>query len=974
MDCKNCKAYELVQKEQIEELNSTGYLLFHKKTRARIVLLENKDNNKVFNIGFRTPPKDSTGVAHIIEHTVLCGSEKFPVKDPFTELAKGSLNTFLNAMTYPDKTMYPVASCNDKDFQNLMNVYLDAVFFPNIYKEDKIFKQEGWHYELEDVDAPLTYNGVVYNEMKGVFSSPDEIFERAIQQSVLPHTAYGVESGGDPSEIPELTYEKYLDFHRKYYHPSNSYIYLYGDMDMEEKLNWLDKEYLSRFDYLEVDSEIETEPAFDKMQEKYCFYPATEDEDVEGKAFFSYNAVCGNSLDTKLYLAFQILNYVLVQGVGAPLKQGLTDAGIGNDISGSYDESIKQPIFSIVAKNVKMEQKNEFIAKVREILSRLVEEGLNERSLRAAINAQEFQFREADFGSYPKGLMYGLQLYDSWLYDDEKPFIHLKANETFAFLKEQVGTGYYENLIKTYLLDNTHVSFVSAEPKVGLSAQMEQEEKEKLREYRDTLSREQLEQLVKETKELRAYQEEETPQKLLTCIPVLEREDIGKQALAFKNEERKIGEMPVLFHNIFTNGINYVKLSFDVKDLLPYAPYLSLLAELIGFVDTDKHDKLELSNEVLLHAGNFATNLNLYYNKKQNGEYAARMEIVTKVLFSETGYVLSLLHEMMTESHLDDTKRIKEIISEARSARQISLQSAGHSTTAGRAEAYHSEAGVYNEQIKGVAYYEFLCDLEKNFEEKKDELVCILQKLCQEIFTRKRLLIDITSTEEGYQTLAEQGKPVLETLSAGQEKPELPENPYKNTIGYNEGFQTAGKVQYVARIGNFKDAGFAYKGTYHVLRTILNYGFLYNEVRIKGGAYGIMCNFARDGRCYMVSYRDPKLRETNEVYERVPEYLDNFEASERDMVKYIIGTISELDTPLPPRAEGNRSYQAYLTEVTSEEVQKSREEILETDVEKVRQTADMVRAVLSKPYLCVLGGEEKVKENCDMFDEIRVLN
>ena len=328
MNISNCKAYELVDTKEMPDLDSTGFLLRHKKTGAHIVLVENEDNNKVFSIGFRTPPKDSTGVAHIVEHTVLCGSREFPVKDPFVELVKGSLNTFLNALTYPDKTVYPVASCNDKDFQNLMHVYLDAVFYPNIYKEEKIFRQEGWHYELEDVDAPLTYNGVVFNEMKGVFSSPDELLERNIQHSLFPDTAYGVESGGDPTAIPDLSYEKYLEFHGKYYHPSNSYIYLYGDMDMEEKLNWIDEHYLSSFDGISVDSEIALQAPFHERKEEYGFYSVTEGEDVEGKAYFSYNTVCGDTMDCHLYRAFQVLSYVLVQSVGAPLKQALLDAGL----------------------------------------------------------------------------------------------------------------------------------------------------------------------------------------------------------------------------------------------------------------------------------------------------------------------------------------------------------------------------------------------------------------------------------------------------------------------------------------------------------------------------------------------------------------------------------------------------------------------------------------------------------------------
>lgn len=972
MNITNCTAYELRMKQELAELNSIGYLLEHKKTKAKIVVIENDDNNKVFTIGFRTPPKDSTGVAHIVEHTVLCGSKEFPVKDPFIELAKGSLNTFLNAMTYPDKTVYPVASCNDKDFQNLMHVYLDAVFYPNIYKEEKIFRQEGWHYEMESEDAPLKYNGVVYNEMKGVFSSPKQILARDIQQSLFPDNAYGVESGGDPEVIPELTYEDYLDFHRKYYHPSNSYIYLYGDMDMEEKLNWIDKKYLSEFEYLAVDSEIQTQQPFDTMRKLYGFYSATEGEETEGKAYFSYNAVCADSLDRNLYQAFQVLNYVLLQSVGAPLKQALLDAGIGSEIQGTYEESIKQPYFSIVAKNVRKSQKQEFLDLIHTTLNHIVEEGLNEKSLRAAINAMEFQYREADFGSFPKGLMYGLEIFDSWLYDEGKPFIHIQANDTFAFLKEQIGTGYFENIIRKYLLENTHTSFVCVEPKIGLTALMEKEEKEKLEQIEKTLTKEGREALVKETEALRKYQEEATPAEALKCIPLLTREDIGKKALAFSNEERTMAGCPALHHDIFTNGISYIRLAFDGKDFKEYAPYLELLTELVGFTDTDKHEKLELSNEILLHAGGYSVNTVIYKNRKKDS-YRLMLEVTTKILYQETGYMMELLKEIATSSHVWDEKRLKEVIGEIRSAKQISLQSSGNVTAVSRSLAYLSEAGYYAEQMKGIAYYDFLCDLEENFEARKENLIAVLRELVKVIFTRERIQISITADKEGYEILEKNvgiflnGLP--EHVEAELPKPEWVLSP----ITENEGFQTASKIQYVARTGNFKDKGITYSGVSKVVKTILSYDYLWNEVRVKGGAYGVMCAFGNDGQGYMVSYRDPNLAETNQVYQGIPEYLRSYDADERDMMKYIIGTVSDLDTPLTPRAKGSRSFTAFMTGITDEDIQRERDEVLSADKGKIREAADMVEAVLSDGYICVLGSEEKVKQSEDLFGVTRVL-
>lgn len=972
MNISNCKSYELMEKQEMPELDSMGYLLRHKKTGARVALIENKDDNKVFSIGFRTPPQDSTGVAHIVEHTVLCGSKRFPVKDPFIELAKGSLNTFLNAMTYPDKTVYPVASCNDKDFQNLMHVYLDAVFYPNIYKEEKIFRQEGWHYELENVDAPLTYNGVVFNEMKGVFSSPDQLLERNIQNSLFPDTAYGVESGGDPVAIPDLSYEDYLDFHKKYYHPSNSYIYLYGDMDMEEKLNWIDENYLSDFDYLKVDSEVQTQKAFDKLHEKDGFYSVTEGEDIEGKAYFSYNVVCGDSMDRNLYRAFQILSHVLVQSVGAPLKQALLDAGVGNDISCYYEESIKQPYFSIIAKNVRMEQKQEFMDIIQRELGNLVSKGVNRQSLRAAINGMEFQYREADFGNFPKGLMYGLQIFDSWLYDDSKPFIHICANDTFTFLKEQVETGYFENLIETYLLHNPHATFVSVQPKVGLTGMMEKEEEKRLAAYKETLTEEEKVRLVQETKELKAYQEEPTPAEDLKCIPLLTREDIGKKAQPFYNQEKTMAGVKTLHHNIFTNGICYFRFGFDVKDLKEYAPYLSLLTELISTVDTNRYDKLELSNEILLHAGGINTDLNVYSSRKTE-EYQMIWEIGGKALYGEMGHVLALVKDIVTTSHVGEEKRLREVIGEARSGKQVSLQAGGHSTALSRAMSYVRESAYYTEQIRGISYYDFLCDLDDSFDEHKENLIAVLEALMKKIFVKERLMISVTADDEGYTRIESEIDKLLDGLPEHQDW-ELPQPTWKLPKKIkNEGFKTAGKVQYVARAGRYAEHGISYNGIHKVTKTILSYDYLWNEVRVKGGAYGVMCGFGDDGNGYMVSYRDPNLTETNQVYEGVPQYLQSFDADERDMMKYIIGTVSELDTPLTPRAKGRRSYSAYMTDITEEDVQKEREEVLAADATKVREVAKTVEAVLADGYICALGSEEKIQQAEDLFDTVRVL-
>lgn len=974
---KDVNGYRVIVKQELRELDAQGYLLEHEKTKARVVAIETEDDNKVFSIGFRTPPGDSTGVAHIVEHSVLCGSKDFPVKDPFVELEKGSLNTFLNAMTYPDKTVYPVASCNDKDFQNLMHVYLDAVFYPNIYNEEKIFKQEGWHYELEDVDGVLKYNGVVFNEMKGVFSSPKELLERKIQQSLFPDSAYGWESGGDPAVIPDLTYEQFLDFHSRYYHPSNSYIYLYGDMDMAEKLAWIDENYLSSFDYLEVDSAVRRQKAFDQPVEVNGHYSLAEGEPEENKAYFSYNAVTGTSLDRERYIAFQVLNYVLVQGVGAPVKQALLDQGIGTEISGFFEESICQPYFSIIAKNVSPDKKEQFVSVIREELEKLVKDGINRDSLNAGLNSLEFRYREADFGTYPKGLMYGLQIFDSWLYDGDQPFIHIRANDTFRKLREEMDNGYFESLIRTFLLDNTHRSVVTVEPKTGLTAQMEAEQAERLQRYFETLTTDQKEKLVRETKELRRYQEEPSPKEMLEKIPLLAREDIGKKAPGFSNVEKMAGGCRVIHHDYFTNGIHYVYLYFNIKPFLKdYAPYISLLCSVLGCVDTDGHDKLSYSNEILQNAGDMFFEPRMYQSRVNRGQYDAYLVFGTKVFTDKTQRILDLLCEAVTESHLDDEKRLREIIGEQRSYLGVRLVSAGHSTAVSRAMAYTSEPSLYDEQISGISYYRFLKDLEENFDKHSQNLIQVLKQLTEMIFVRENMIAGITCAKEDYAAFENAFLQFQQKFPAG-EKPgdaagtKLQEPDCRcGDITDNEGFKTAGQVQYVARSGNFMDAGVDYTGVYKIVKSILSFDYLWNEIRVKGGAYGAMCGFSNTGEGYFVSYRDPKLAETNDIYKAVPEYLRNFEADERDMTKYIIGTISHMDVPLMPKAKGSRSMAAYFTGVSEEDVQRERDQVLAATSEDIRAAAKMAEAVLGADKICVLGNEDKVSENSALFRKI----
>ena len=971
MKLTDLNAYEVLEQRPLDDLHSEGCILRHKKSGARIAVIANDDDNKVFYVGFRTPPEDSTGVPHIIEHTVLCGSDKYPVKDPFVELVKGSLNTFLNAMTYPEKTIYPVASCNDKDFQNLMSVYMDAVFHPNIYKYQEIFKQEGWHYELEDEDSPITINGVVYNEMKGAFSSADDVLQRQILNSLFPDTSYRNESGGDPDFIPDLTYEAYLDFHRRYYHPCNSYIYLYGDMDVAEKLRWLDEKYLSHYKKITIDSAIREQKPFAKPVELVKKYPISSTETEEDNTYLSYNLVVGTVLDKKLYLAFDILDYALVSAPGAPVKKALLDAGIGKDITGGYDSGTMQPIFSFIAKNANGSQKEEFLSVIRETLKQQVKDGIDKKALLAGINGSEFRYREADFGQFPKGLLYGIQCLDSWLYDDMQPFMHLEASETYRFLKEQVKTDYFEQLIQTYLLDNPHASVVVIEPEKGLNAKKEEQLAKKLAAYKESLSKEEIQQLIADTKHLKQYQEEPSPREDLEKIPMLCREDMKREAAPLINQEREVDGVTVIHHSMFSNGIAYLRFLFDIRDFaVEDIPYVGLLKYVLGYVDTEHYGYAELSNEINIHTGGIGCSFGVYPHMSGEEQMKVMFEVKTKVLMEELPEAGKLITEMIKTSVLSDEKRLLEILGQLKSRLQASLSSVAHSVASMRAMSYFSRAAYYQDAVGGILFEQKVADLAEHFEEKKADLIAKLEELTRRIFTPERMSVSVVCEEKDFEAVGREIGQLKQELypSEGSTVRNLPPLVLEQK---NEGFTDASKVQYVARTGNFKRHGFEYNGALRILKVIMGYDYLWINIRVKGGAYGCMNSYMRNGDTYFVSYRDPNLKKTNEIYDGIPEYLENFTADEHDMTKYIIGTVSDLDTPLNPNAKGARSMTALLQGITQEDLQRERDEVIGATEKDIRALKDMIASVLEEHNLCVIGNEEKLNEQKELFTELK---
>lgn len=963
--------YEILDEHRVEDVQSDGFILRHKKSGARIAILSNNDDNKVFYIGFRTPPEDETGVPHIIEHTTLCGSKKFPVKDPFIELAKGSLNTFLNAMTYPDKTVYPVASCNDQDFKNLMDVYLDAVFNPNITKYEEIFKQEGWHYELTGKDDELKINGVVYNEMKGAYSSPDEVLSSQIYRSLFPDNTYSKDSGGNPEYIPKLTYEAYLDFYHKYYHPSNSYIYLYGDMDVVERLEWLDKEYLSQYEYKKVNSEINKQPAFDEIKNVEAQYSITMDDSQENKTYLSYNRVVGDTLDEMLYQAFDVLDYALVSSPGAPVKQALIDAGIGDDVYGSYDAGILQPVFSFVAKNANASQADEFESIIENTLKEVVKTGINKEALLAGINSSEFKFREADFGQFPKGLLFGLNCLDSWLFDDMKPFIHLECLDTFAKLRRAVDTDYFEKLIQEYLLDNTHGSSVTVKPKRGLGNEKEQALAKELSDYKASLSDEEIKKLVEDTKHLKKYQEEPSSDEDLRKLPMLTRADMKKNAMPFSNIEDELLDVKVVRHDIESNGIDYISFLFDAGDFeQSELGYLGFFTNALGLVSTEKYSYTDLANATNIYTGGISTGTASHPDIKDRNNFVFKFEVKLKVLEKNLGKALELMEQMLLTSDFTDTKRLGELVAQIKARLQANLSSSGHLVAAMRSMSSFSRYALYQDELKGIAFYRSICRIEKELSESPERVSDKLAAIAKKLFARNRMLISFTGNNEAYGN----AKPSLEKVIAGFNK--MSAIGKQAEVHFNtakEAFVDASQIQYVAKTGDFVCEGYEYTGALRLLRIILSYDYLWINVRVKGGAYGCMNTFLRSGESYFVSYRDPNLSDTLDVYDRIPEYIKSFSPDERDMTKYIIGTFSALDTPMNPEAKGSRSLSAYLEGITYEQIQKERDEILNAQPEDIRRLADLVEAVLKKDSICVIGNENMIKESADLFENVEKL-
>ena len=734
----------------------------------------------------------------------------------------------------------------------------------------------------------------------------------------------------------------------------------------------MDKEYLSAYDAIEVEAKIEPQKAFDEVKDITGKYPIASEESEEDNTYLAYSKVVCDISDKVLREAFAVLDYALISAPGAPVRQALIDAGIGQDVYGSFDDGCLQPVFHICAKNANASDKERFVEIIETTLKDIVAKGINKTSVLAAVNSSEFRFREADFGSYPKGLLYGLECFETWLFDDESVFEAMEMLDVFAFLKQQVDTGYYEDLIQNYILNNPHGAIVSLEPEKGLNTKVEEDLNRKLADYKASLSKEELEKIIEDTRRLEEYQEEESSEEDMQKLPMLKRKDMRKYVLPFSNIEEHIGDITVVRHEVFTNGIDYISFLFDARDVAAEdLPYLGLLRSVLAFVDTESYSFSELNNVINIHSGGISSGLTTYADSKEIGTYHSKYEFRIKMLEDKVEDSLAILKEIILTSKVEDVKRLSEIIAQTKSRLQSLLSSAGHIVSATRSLAYASKYGFIQDATTGIAYYDEICKMDMLMKEQPELVIERLKKIIQQVFCQERLLVSFTAEKECYDKAVPVIQAFVEALPKGTQAGAMPDY----TLGQkNEGFTDASAIQYVSRSGNFVKHGFQYNGALNILKMILSYDYLWNNVRVKGGAYGCSSSFLRTGDSYFTSYRDPNLGKTNEVYEKVPEYIRNFHADEREMTKYIIGTLGNMDTPLYPEGKGQRAITAYLKKLTIEELQAERDEILNATDENIRALADLVESVLSDGNLCVIGNENNIQKEKELFMNIRNLN
>lgn len=959
--------FKLVNHYPIHEIGSECFIYEHEQTGANLMYLKNEDSNKVFSATFKTPPTDHTGVPHIVEHCVLSGSRKYHTKEPFMDMIKGSMNTFINAMTFSDKTMYPVASKNEKDFYNLMDVYLDAVFFPMIYDTESIFMQEGWRFDIQNPEEPITYKGIVYNEMKGAYSDPMRELEFLMDQTLLHGTTYANESGGHPNHITELSYEDFLAFHKKHYHPSNAYLFLYGDLNIDEALEHMHSDYLSHFTKEDMSLEIDTLKVQTDTTLRKGIYPVTDDESTENKDYLGLAYVIGKATDPMICFTASLLNAALINSSASPLRQALLDADIAQDIMGTSGDGLYKR-FQIMLKHTSTEHAETFKKIVLDTLTDICEKGLDKDLLLSTINKFEYDLKEAE-GFHTKGIIYHISSMESWLYSD-KPSALLEYGIALKSLREGVENGYFENFIKENIL-NQNPTLVAIEPQKGVLKAKEEEDVNTLKAYKSSLSNEAIDHLVSKNKALNEKQLNPDSKEALATIPKLSRNDVSREGEFDTVNVLNNAPYTLLHAPVFTSGIIYLDAFFDLSHLTEEEiSYAALIASLLSDVSTENRNYGELSNHIYKVTGGFRFNVQLFKHYHDRTKDALKFVCRTKTIAESLTPTFELTEELLLRSRFDDEKRLKELIGALFAMLQSDLVDSGNSYVSGRVASHLSASDAKIERASGIAFYQFINGLVETFDTHSKDLMDNLHRVYAKMTTKSNFAFTFAGDVMHQKTIEEKTAHLFEVLLDAPEIKgvDTPLNPI------SEGFKTSSNVQFVCKGFDFKAAGHENTGSLHVLTALLNSDYLHNRVRAKGGAYGCGAKFDYAGIFTIASYRDPNLDETYKVYEGISDFIKTLDITDEEVEKYIIGAMSRIDAARTPSQTSYLASTQYIIGKTKEDAQRVRESLLDTTREDLLKLADFMKDFSSRGIKCTLGNSDRVAENASHFEKIQILS
>lgn len=961
--------FTLKESSTISQPKCDASLWIHNKTKARIVFLKNNDEHRAFTIAFCTPPTNNKGIPHMLEHSVFCGSNKYPLKDPFLQLMKGSLNTFLNAITYSDMTLFPVASTNKKDFSNLCDVYLDAVFNPTILKESRIFSQEGWHYEKDD-DDNIVYNGVVFNEMRGLWDDCDFLHTNEILKSLFPNTCYSYVSGGMPDSIVDASYEEMIDFYNEHYHPSNCTLIMYGDNDIEERLNYLDENYLSKYEYSnKCINYVDEQAAFSSPSYHVAYYPAKVEE-LEKGYMFSYNLVYSNKHDIKEYLTMVILDYCLCSSQGSYIREALLEKGIGDMLEVAITTNIKQPIFSIICNNCSKSDENIFFDTINDTLSKVVKDKLNKDKLHAIIKRFDFHLREDMSDQTSKGIPLAEQLLEKLLYYEEDTFSILKARSVLQSLDSMVDTDYFENFIIDKFINNNHKSMVVMTPDTSLSDKLIQT----LDDKKDTfLKKQNFDTINKVIAKQIEYQEAIDEPSVLELIPTLTKADLDADYKYSKTTKKELLNTKIyLQEDVQTNGIGYLSLMFDLS-VIPTdkLPYIRILAELIGSLDTTNCNYENLTSLINSHTGGIYHKISSFPDSLTNEPFIYLVQR-SSFIYNEADYGAKLNIEVINNRLFDDKSHILDILTDALISLRGFYQSSPHLACSELAENQFSLTAVFNDMLTGYSFYKFLDTLLKDFDTNFEQLRKELYSISSMLFTRDNLRITYIGEQGSFDTISSHISNIINALPKSNNA--YFEN-FKNRVKLHDKKKIAYtltsslyNVCMCADVGNIMEQK---RGHFLVLEHIINCDYLWQKIRVVGGAYDAYANFRYDGIISFTSYRDPHCFKTITAFKDIANYARTLTLSESELNQYIIGAYNNMTLVQSPVNAAYTELCRTLCNISHDSVVNVRQQIIDTTLNDLISLADYLDAAIQDASFVVVGSTELINQGD--FDECRDL-